>query len=139
MSSSSVAAASGSTAPLPATLVVGRTPALKEPRLLDGWLHWLEQRPHERGRSTLMRRRAGRSDGAEELTPGDWNLRCRVHEYGGGACSIGRTSQDGAVAVFVHDGDRCLWRLDLDRIGGEPQRLTAPGADGRFSGALGAA
>ena len=137
MSSSPVAPSTGSTAPLPAALVVGRTPALKEPRLLDGWLHWLEQRPHERGRTTLMRRRAGHSDTAEELTPGDWNLRCRVHEYGGGACSIGRTAEDGVIAVFVHDGDRCLWRLDLERAGSEPQRLTTPAAEGRFGGALG--
>ncbi|MFZ9463267.1 MAG: prolyl oligopeptidase family serine peptidase [Vulcanococcus sp.] len=137
MSSSPVAHSSGSTAPLPAALVVGRTPSLKEPRLLDGWLYWLEQRPHERGRTTLMRRRAGSSDIPEELTPGDWNLRCRVHEYGGGACSIGHTAQHGAIAVLGHEGDRCLWRLDLERTGSPPQRLTEPGADGRFSGALG--
>ncbi|MFZ9849461.1 MAG: S9 family peptidase [Vulcanococcus sp.] len=119
--------------PLPAALVVGQTPALKEPRLCNGWLYWLEQRPHEQGRTTLLRRQAGAaSAAAEELTPGHWNLRCRVHEYGGGACAIGP-----GVAVFVHDGDRCLWRLDLDRPGAQPVRLTEPGADGRFSGALG--
>ena len=41
------------------------------------------------------------------------------------------------VAVFVHDGDRCLWRLDLNRPGASPVRLTEPGPDGRFAGALG--
>ena len=119
--------------PLAAALVVGQTPALKEPRLCDGWLFWLEQRPHEKGRTTLMRRRAGAADSAaEELTPGSWNLRCRVHEYGGGACAIGH-----GLAVFVDDADRCLWRLDLDRPGAAPVRLIEPGADGRFAGALG--
>ena len=59
--------------PLPAALVVGKTPALKEPQLCDGWLYWLEQRPHEKGRTTLLRRPAGTSNAhAEELTPGDW-------------------------------------------------------------------
>ena len=124
--------------PLPAALVVGRTPALKEPQLHRGWLYWLEQRPHEKGRSTLLRRPAGSADtAAEELSPGPWNLRCRVHEYGGGACAIGQRRSGGSVAVFVHDGDRCLWRLDLDQPGAEPQRLTPPGPDGRCAGALG--
>ena len=122
--------------------MVGKTAALKEPRLLNGWLYWLEQRPDEQGRTTLLRRRtgaagAGEAAGGEELTPGDWNLRCRVHEYGGGACALGRNRSGAAVAVFVHDGDRCLWRLDLDRPGATPLRLTAPAENGRFPGALG--
>ena len=139
----SAAPSSANTRPLPAAAVVGQTPAIKEPKLQDGWLHWLEQRPHERGRITLMRRRAGAAANgavaAEELTPGDWNLRCRIHEYGGGACSIGRVHapDSGAVAVFVHDGDRCLWRLDLEHAGSTPQRLTPPGPDGCFDEALG--
>ncbi len=124
-----------SPAPLSAELVLGRTPALKEPQLLEGVLYWLEQRPQEQGRTTLMARRPGGA--AEELTPGPWNLRCRVHEYGGGACAIGRNGAGNAVAVFVHDGDRCLWRLDLGQPGAEPQRLTPCPAGGRFNGALG--
>ena len=126
---------STSPAPLSAELVLGRTPALKEPRLLDGVLHWLEQRPQEQGRTTLMARRPGGV--AEELTPGPWNLRCRVHEYGGGACAIGRNGAGNGVAVFVHDGDRCLWRLNLERPGAKPQRLTPCPPEGRFNGALG--
>jgi len=122
---------------LPAALVVGQTPALKEPQLLAGWLHWLEQRPHERGRTTLLRRRAGTAGAGDELTPGEWNLRCRVHEYGGGAYALGRRRSGALVAVFVHDGDRCLWRLDLEQPGATPQRLTAPAENGRFPGALG--
>ena len=111
-----------SPAPLSAELVLGRTPSLKEPQLLDGVLYWQEQRPHEGGRTTLMRRRPGGS--TEELTPGSWNLRCRVHEYGGGSCAIGRRSDGRAVAVFVNDSDRCLWQLDLDANGASPQPLT---------------
>ncbi|MFM7652029.1 MAG: peptidase S9, partial [Vulcanococcus sp.] len=119
--------------PLPAALVVGQTPALKEPRLCDGWLYWLEQCPHEKGRTTLLRRRAGAvAEAAEELTPGRWNLRCRVHEYGGGPCAIGH-----GLAVFVDDADRCLWRLDLERPDAAPVRLTEPAANGSFTGALG--
>ena len=111
--------------PLPAEWAVGRAPGIAEPRLEGGRLFWLEQRPDERGRSTLMGRgRAG--DAAVELTPGTWNLRSRVHDYGGGAYAVA-----GDQVVFINDGDRCLWRLDLagpktPTPAGAPRRLTAP-------------
>ncbi|WP_411869619.1 prolyl oligopeptidase family serine peptidase [Vulcanococcus limneticus] len=137
-------------APLPAAAVVGRTPSLKEPQLLGGFLYWQEQRPQEKGRTTLQRRRAGApvDAAAEELTPGDWNLRSRVHGYGGGACALGRLAAepetgaertDATIAVFVHDGDRCLWALDLapDGAAGAPRRLTEPRTDdAAFGGGL---
>ncbi|MEB3172705.1 MAG: prolyl oligopeptidase family serine peptidase [Cyanobacteriota bacterium] len=96
-------------APLSAAAVVGSTPVIKEPRLCGGQLYWLEQRPQESGRTTLLRRAADDAEAqAVELTPAPWNLRSRIHEYGGGAVSIGADQ-----IVFVHDGDRCLWHLDL--------------------------
>ena len=116
--------------PLSAALAVGTIPALKEPLLHGGQLYWLEQRPHEAGRTTLLRRAAGRADGPVlELTPAPWNLRSRVHSYGGGVVSIA----DDTV-VFVDDGDRCLWHLDLGQLHGPLQppgpeafrRLTPP-------------
>ena len=115
--------------PLAAALVEGRTPSLKEPLLRDGRLLWLEQRPQEQGRTTLMLRPAG-GDTAVELTPSPHNLRSRVHEYGGGVYAVG-----GNDLVFVDDGDRCLWHLNLP---GAPRRLTTPGprafADGLIDG-----
>ena len=46
-------------------------------------IYWLERRPNEGGRSVLVRRSA---DGRlVELTPEGFNVRTRVHEYGGGA------------------------------------------------------
>lgn len=46
-------------------------------------VYWLERRPNEGGRSVLVRRRM---DGRhEELTPPGFNVRTRVHEYGGGS------------------------------------------------------
>jgi dipeptidyl aminopeptidase/acylaminoacyl peptidase len=41
------------------------------------------------------------------------------------------------VAVFVHDGDRSLWRLDLDQPGASPVRLGGAEAFGLATGALG--
>lgn len=43
---------------------------------------WLETRPEEDGRSTVVRRRG---EVAEELTPAPATVRSRVNEYGGGA------------------------------------------------------
>ena len=115
-------------APLSAAAAVGATPALKEPRFAAGQLYWLEQRPQERGRSTLLCRPAGAPQAEPvELTPAPWNLRSRIHEYGGGAAAIA-----GRHAVFVDDRDRCLWHLDLSaELAGAPpeqrfRRLTPP-------------
>jgi len=131
MSSSPVSSAP----PLPAELALGQTPSLKEPCLLGTTLYWLEQRPDQKGRTTLMSRPVGGGP-ALERTPGPWNLRCRVHEYGGGSCAIGLDSNGKAVAVFVDDRDRCLWKLDLDQPDAEPVRLIELEGD-RFEGALG--
>lgn len=109
---------------------MGCLPVPKEPLLAQGRLFWLEHRPDENGRTTLMGRGA-QGTPPRDLTPGQWNLRSRIHGYGGGAYTV-----DGTIAVFVHDGDRCLWRLDLSAgleqehevvvAVGPPRRLTAP-------------
>ncbi len=120
--------------PLDAATALGSTPLFKEPRLSGGRLLWLEQRPAERGRTTLMLRQAGAAT-AEEVTPGDWNLRSRVHEYGGGAVAVGADT-----LVWVHDGDRCLWQQALAAGGGgavgAPRRLLEPGDRGFADGLI---
>ena len=120
--------------PLAAALVEGRAPSIKEPLLRDGRLLWLEQRPQEQGRTTLMLRPAGGGAGVE-LTPSPCNLRSRVHEYGGGVYAVG-----GSDLVFVDDGDRCLWHLNLpgDPTGADhaPRRLTTPGPRGFADGLI---
>ena len=48
----------------------------------DG-VYWTETRPEEKGRSVLVfRPHAGRPT---DVVPVDFNVRTRVHEYGGGA------------------------------------------------------
>ncbi|MEB3263355.1 MAG: peptidase S9, partial [Synechococcus sp.] len=128
--------------PLPAERVVGRTPVLKEPLLEGGRLFWLEQRPQEGGRTTLMVRPgaspevggAGEAPAAIELTPGDWNLRSRVHDYGGGVYTV-----RGDTAVVVADADRCLWCLPLADPRGAAaaaRRLTSPDPGRQFADGL---
>ena len=119
-------------APLSAAAAVGATPTLKEPQLSEGKLFWLEQRPQERGRTTLLCRPASAPQAEPvELTPAPWNLRSRIHEYGGGAAAIA-----GDHIAFVDDGDRCLWHLELEAVlaGAPPdrcwRRLTPPAQPG---------
>jgi dienelactone hydrolase len=120
-----LAADTGTKSPLSAAAVVNRTPSIREPRLEGGRLFWLELRPDEGGRTTLLVAPADEPAASVEITPGSWNLRSRVHEYGGGAYTV--AAED---LVWVDDGDRCLWHLELDaRSGmanGAPRRLCQP-------------
>ncbi|MEB3200689.1 MAG: prolyl oligopeptidase family serine peptidase [Synechococcaceae cyanobacterium] len=112
--------------PLQAGVALAASVQWREPCLHDGWLHWLEQRPDEQGRTTLLRRPAG--DAAtppEELTPAPRNLRSRVHAYGGGSYALA-----GSQLVFIDDSDRCLWWQALPGAPGvdapAARRLTEP-------------
>ena len=95
--------------PLPAELVLGEAPILKEPRLIHDWVLWLEQRPKDRGRTTAVIRPWGRGDlSAQELTLAPINLRSRVHDYGGGPLSAA-SEGDFLFLAWIDDCDRCLW------------------------------
>ena len=57
---------------LSARAVVGSTPVLKERKLDGAFLYWLEQRPQEGGRTTLLRRPVGNPQAQpDELTAGN--------------------------------------------------------------------
>ena len=69
-------------------------------------LYWLENRPTEDGRAVVVRRRQG---AVEELTPADFNVRTRVHEYGGGAFWV----HEGAL-FFANFSDQRLYRRSVE-------------------------
>ncbi|WP_310489999.1 prolyl oligopeptidase family serine peptidase [Chamaesiphon sp. VAR_69_metabat_338] len=75
--------------------------------VLDGTdIYWLESRPQEAGRSVIVRRTA---DGQmSDITPPAYNVRNRVHEYGGAAYTVA----DGRV-YFSNISDNCLYVQDL--------------------------
>jgi dipeptidyl aminopeptidase/acylaminoacyl peptidase len=76
---------------------------------------WLEGRPTEGGRFVLVRRTP---DGSEsDITPTGYNLRTRVHEYGG----IPFVIRDGQV-YFSNFQDQRLYRQPLNE--GEPEPIT---------------
>ncbi|WP_416977479.1 prolyl oligopeptidase family serine peptidase [Streptomyces sp. T028] len=79
---------------------------------------WTAPRPTEDGRRTLVRRH---TDGTEEsLLPPPWNVRSRVHEYGGHPWA-GAALPAGPLLVFVHHPDQ---RLYAREPGHEPRPLT---------------
>lgn len=79
---------------------------LREPRPDGRDVYWLEGRPTEGGRTTLIRLRDGAT---QEITPGEWDVRSRVHEYGGGAYDACQ-----GIVVFSNGRDNRLYRLGPD-------------------------
>ena len=100
--------------PVSSDLIVAQPIGLSEVRIDGRDVYWLESRPQERGRAVVVR--AGR-----DLTPPPFNVRTRVHEYGGGAWTVA----DG-VLYFSNDADRRLYRLEPGA--GDPAPLTPEGA-----------
>jgi dipeptidyl aminopeptidase/acylaminoacyl peptidase len=75
--------------------------------VLDGTdIYWLESRPQEAGRNVIVRRTAAGE--LTDITPPEYNVRSRVHEYGGAAYTV----VDGRV-YFSNHGDNCLYTQDL--------------------------
>ena len=87
-----------------------------------GDIFWLAGRAAEAGRNTLLRHHGAVT---EELTPAPFNVRSRVHEYGGGAYAV-----DGETVYFSHFADNRVHRLDFaaaDDSQPPPVALTAAG------------
>jgi dipeptidyl aminopeptidase/acylaminoacyl peptidase len=120
-----IAAACGSWAsPITVDVVVGLTVQLAEPWADGDDAYWLEGRPAENGRRTLLRRAP---DGVvRELTPGPFNVRTRVHEYGGGSYVTG-----GDVIVASSFADGRLHRIDGE--GALPPAPITPEGPWRFA------
>jgi dipeptidyl aminopeptidase/acylaminoacyl peptidase len=117
--------------PITADLIARAAVRLGEPDITESGVYWLEGRPAEGGRYVIRRWSGGE---VADVTPAGFNVRTRVHEYGGGAYVLG----DGAV-FFCNFTDQRMYRQGLD--GGEPEPITpepsSPGAlryaDGRLT------
>lgn len=80
-------------------------------------LWWTEGRPGDQGRNALCRMVPGEGPAAiVTVLSNPWNVRNRVHEYGGGTLA-----GDGGRLWFCHDGDAGIHQLDDGRS--EPQAL----------------
>jgi dipeptidyl aminopeptidase/acylaminoacyl peptidase len=107
--------------PITSDLIVASSIGLGD-ILTDGRdIYWIESRPQERGRSVIVR--CSQDGGPADVTPpmpsdgqGAFNVRTRVHEYGGGAYLA-----SGGVVYFCNDADQRLYRQER---GGSPVPIT---------------
>jgi dipeptidyl aminopeptidase/acylaminoacyl peptidase len=80
-------------------------------------IYWVEMRPTEAGRYVLVRRSP---DGkTQDITPAPFNVRTRVHEYGGGAYKV-----DNGTVYFSNFTDQ---RLYCQTPGSAPVPVTPEG------------
>jgi dipeptidyl aminopeptidase/acylaminoacyl peptidase len=78
-------------------------------------VYWTESRPQESGRSALVFRPHGGEP--VDVVPPDFNVRTRVHEYGGGAWF-----RHGSVMFCSSFDDSRLYRIEAP--GSDPQPIT---------------
>jgi hypothetical protein len=103
--------------PITADLVVAEAIGLGGLRLDGQDIYWNEMRPAEGGRCVVVRRSP---DGQmADVTPPGYNVRTQVHEYGGGAYTVGE-----GTTYFSNWQDQRLYRQDP---GAEPRPITPEG------------
>jgi dienelactone hydrolase len=101
--------------PITARLIAEQSIALRELAIDDEDIYWVESHPVEGGRCTIMQR--ARTGVVTERTPAGFNVRTRVHEYGGGAFTV----EDGTI-YFANSRDQRLYRQPAT---GAPEPLTS--------------
>ena len=89
--------------PITSDLIVAQSTMLSEVRLDGNDICWLEGRPQEQGRNVIVR--AGPDGIARDITPVGFNVRTRVHEYGGASWLVA----DG-TCIFSNFADQRLYR-----------------------------
>lgn len=108
--------------PITPEAIVADTVALDQVAIAGSDIFWIEGRAREQGRCVLVRHRDGVS---ADVTPAPWNVRTRVHEYGGGAYAI-----DRGTLLFSNFADQALYRLDPSASKAVLPQAVTP-ADGR--------
>jgi len=103
--------------PITSELIVSEAVRLGFVAVDSSDVYWLEGRPTEGGRQVLVRRT---EDGATiDVVPAPFNVRSRVHEYGGASYVV-----DAGTVWFTNFVDQRLYRVDGAT---EPRPLTPEG------------
>jgi dipeptidyl aminopeptidase/acylaminoacyl peptidase len=117
--------------PISAEVVIAETVRLSSIALDGEDVYWLEMRPEEGGRYTVVRRSPNGQ--TTDVTPAAFNVRTRVHEYGGGSYTV------AAGTVYFSNWDD--QRLYCQELGREPRAITPKAklryADGAIDGRRG--
>jgi dipeptidyl aminopeptidase/acylaminoacyl peptidase len=109
------------TSPLTAGLVAASD---AQPRWVDlhgGRVWWAETRPTEGGRVALLHE--GPGGRPVDVLPAPWNVRNRVHEYGGRPWTV-LPGPHGELVVFTEWSDQRLYVLEVGAPG-EPRPISA--------------
>jgi hypothetical protein len=91
--------------PITSDLIVTQSISLSEVRFDGQTIYWLEARPQEQGRNVVVRA-GGPGASTTDIVPKPFNVRTRVHEYGGGAWTVAL-----GVLYFSNFADGRLYRL----------------------------
>ncbi|GLU46137.1 prolyl oligopeptidase family serine peptidase [Nocardiopsis ansamitocini] len=101
--------------PIDAALVARHDGAPGWPAVLGEEVWWTTPLPQEGGRVSLCRTRLDSVlDSPETVLPAPWNVRSRVHEYGGRPYLL-LPGHDGPTLVFSEYGDQRLYRYEPGR------------------------
>lgn len=110
-----------------ASLISGASAAVSQPTCDNGNTYWLESRPQENGRTTLMEK--NQAGTLREVLPAPLSIRSTIHEYGGRAYLI-----NAGILYFCLEDDQRVYRLPIQG-GTHPEPLTpdCPSGELRFA------
>ena len=108
--------------PISSELIVGGTIGVSSPKFDGEDIYWLESRPSEKGRATLVK--LSKNGEQTDVIPAPYNVRTRVHEYGGGAFLI----NEGTI-YFSNYKDQRVYVT----TGGETPRPLTPESSLRYA------
>ena len=109
--------------PITTDLIVQDSVSLGSIQLDGDDLYWVEMRPQEGARNVIVRHTLGGD--TQDVTPEPYNVRTRVHEYGG-LCFWTRDS----VVLFSNFADQRVYRQEPE---GQPEPVTPEGVDLRYA------
>jgi len=87
---------------------------LKQIEIEDNDIYWCEMRPSEKGRYVIVKHSADK--GTFDVTPSPFNVRTRVHEYGGGSYGVFRNE-----VFFTNFVDQKIYKM---KLGEKPKPIT---------------
>ena len=118
--------------PVTSELIVADSIGIGDVVLHGDDIYWTEMRPADNARNVIVRRTP---DGAaRDITPPEYNVRTRVHEYGGGAFCVTGSDGAGSTLYFSNFADQRIYRQVVSASGevGAPRPLT-PEIDMRYA------